>query len=234
MQTWLLDIFGGVLNGLAIILVGIWAAVFAWDKERGKEHPSGGKKPRPSRAKSRISTLLLTIVILLAVSSTAFQIVSAFQHHAADTQLVRYYDDQFNNMTQKRKMAALALREFMAKKRWSLVTNNIDGLDSVLSFFDSLGNEVSHGAISPETAHEYFQGDISPYYQASLEYIFETRTNEGESAATFEFIKPLFDDVQKVEAKKSGRNVADLKLSDAALKEYLDSEINSPNLKDGK
>jgi hypothetical protein len=233
MQTWIVDALGGVMSSLALLLIAIWVGVYAREGESLRNGTSH-RKPKRTKATSHAAVSLLIAVVVLASGSAVFQIISAFQRHATDTQLIRYYDDQFSNMTQKRKLAASALEEYMIKKKWSLVTNNTDGLDDVLNFFDALGNDVRHGAISANVAHEYFQADIAPYYQASQEYISESRTNEGDSEATFEFIKPLYDDVQRIEAKKANRTIEELRLSDSALKIYLDSEINAANLKDAK
>jgi hypothetical protein len=148
MPNWLVDALGAILNGLALIVLGIWTAVLS-AREAGKRSSSGDSHKIPS-----IHVVLLGILIGLIAVSLVFQLVAA-HHQVYDTDLARYYEDKFNkDMTQKRYHAALALKEYYQKGSWSSVTNSTTGLDYVLGFFEDLGYDEQHGRISPQVAHQ--------------------------------------------------------------------------------
>ena len=65
--------------------------------------------------------------------------------------LIKNYDSEFENMTKKRALAAIAILEFLSKGNWSSVTNNTDGLDEVLGFFDTLGYGLEKKQFDAET-----------------------------------------------------------------------------------
>jgi hypothetical protein len=147
-----------------------------------------------------------------------------------DPSLIRKYDDQFEGMTKKRLQAALAVQEYMKKGDWNLVKANTDGLDDVLGFFETLGYDEQHGTISPEAVHEYFFDDIAAYYLTCRDYITISQKQDG--SATFENIKPLFDDVVKIEAGKNHTTIAAVTRSTSDLADYFKTEANAVNLRE--
>jgi len=149
-----------------------------------------------------------------------------------ETKLAEDYDHEFKSMTQKRAKAAVAIHEYLSKGDWNLVTNNTDALDEVLGFFEKIGYNEQRGLISPDVVYEYFCDDIMAYYQASAGYITKVQKSEGETV--FSNIKPLFDVVVEIEAKKEHTNVAAVGFEKADLIDYFKSETNSVNLKENK
>lgn len=212
------------MNSVALIILAVWASIFARE---------GGTQSKRSKSKSRASAALLTFAILFACGGIGFQIFSAFQHHTNDTTLARYYSDKWDNCTQKRKLAAITLVEYLEKGNWNSVTNDTYALNAVLGFFDTLGHDVLCGQMSAKAAHEHFVADIEVYYQASAEYIVDTESDTADKT-TFENVKPLFDEVVKIEASKNKKAISGFRLSKADLLEYLQSEISAVNLKESK
>ncbi len=147
-----------------------------------------------------------------------------------DTALAKNYDDKFENMTQKRAKAAVAIQEYLSKGDWNLVTNNTDALDEVLGFFDIMGYDEQHGLVNPDVLHEYFCDDIMAYYLASAGYIAKLQKSEGQTV--YANIKPLYDIMVETEAKKEHTNTAAIRWDRADLIDYFKSETNSVNLKE--
>lgn len=216
MPSWFVDIIGGILNGLALIALAIWGTVFALHKD-----PQNTSKKR--RKNSRLPVLILWVVAVLIIASIAFQINSAFRHYVSDTEPIKYYDEKFDQIDQKRILACIALKEYYQKGNWNLVTNSTDGLDYVLGFWDNLGYDVQHGKISPQVAWQYFYDDIANYYQGSAEYI---ATAQQDDPTYFESLKPLYDSVAKIEAERRHCSIADPHINQTNYLEYLRSEID--------
>ena len=179
------------------------------------------RKPQSKAAQKFIFGKLLWVVCALAVFNTFAQYMASAHHRVYDTDIARVYDERFNRerMIASRVQAATALKEYHEKGKWDLVTNSIDGLDLVLGVFDDLGYDEQHGRISADVVHQYFYEDLEGYYQGSLEYI---ANYQKADPTVFANIKPLFNDVVRVQIQKSG-NVP--RLTDADYLEYLCSEI---------
>jgi hypothetical protein len=229
MASWVSEIVSSAMNTLAILVIGI-VTILSASTQGGK----GKKRP--------LSAYLWCVLLVLFMGiNLAFQIVTGFQRHAEEiqrhtynTDLIKNYEVKFDNMTKKRMLAATALSEYLQKGKWNVVTNDTDALDDVLGFFEELGYDEQKGVISAEVIHEYFDADVRFYYQASAEYIADSRVQNPDSATTFEYIKPLFEDVSKIEAKKSNRTAETLRFSEAEMLDYFQSETNTVNLKDSK
>jgi hypothetical protein len=227
MAPWVSETVLSIMNTLAIILLGIIGAIAANAENRKKNQPF--KLPGPKY----LWYLLGAVVVLGAV----FQVVTPFQKHTRemhqrtyDTILIKEFNREFENeMTQKRKLAAVAITEYLEKGNWDTVTNDTDAVDKVLEFFERIGFDEQRGVISAEVAHEYFSSDILFYYQACSNYIADTQTTEP---SAFEHIKPLADDILKIESKKTGKPVWDLRFSNEGMANYCDHEYNSFTLKD--
>ena len=151
---------------------------------------------------------------------------------STDINIAKNYDDRFESMTKKRASAAIAIREYLSKGDWNLVTNNTDGLDEVLGLFEIMGYDERRGLISPDVLHEYFYEDIVAYYQASAGYIAMVQKSDG--ASTYSNLKPLYDTMIKIEADKEHTNVDAVRWERADLINYFQSETNSVNLKEDK
>ena len=208
------------MNALALILLAIWASVFS-------SHESVSPTPINVHRKRRWNHILL-LIGLVALASGAFicQLVVAHRHSAYDTDAIKYYSDKFDSIEKKRVAAAAALKEYHQKGNWDAVTSSTYDLDYVLGFFDNLGYDEQHGRISAEVAWEYFYDDIANYYQGSSEYIANTQKDDP---TWFENIKPLFDDVTRIEAQRRHRLPAELRISDKDYLDYLQSEIDLKN-----
>ena len=149
--------------------------------------------------------------------------MASTHHRAYDTDAIKYYDEKFDKMEKQRVLAATALKEYYQKKNWDNVTNSTDSLDDVLGFFDQLGYDEQHGKISADVAWEYFYDDIADYYQGSFEYI---GISEKDDPTWFENIKPLYEDVVKVQAGRRNLSTSEVRISGKDYLEYLRTEID--------
>jgi len=215
MPNWIVDLLGSFMNGLALIALAIWAAVFSPREQQ--------KKP------NRLHIFILWILAILIIASLVFQILSAFRHYSYDTELARYYEDnrfESSRMIEHRKQAAAALKEYLSStnKNWETLTNGTDDLDYVLGFFDELGYDQQHGRISADVIHEYFYADIVGYYQGAAQYI--AYSQKSDSTTDFSYVKLLFDSVREVESRKTRQPISALDWTDKELADYLKSEIS--------
>lgn len=215
MAIWAFEGVVTFMNALTLIVLAIIGVIAAL--------PENNRKPK-------VPGYLWAILALCVVGALVVQLISAKHHHDNSTDLARHYEDKFDGMPKKRNLAALVLIEYLEKGQWSVVTNETDGLDSVLGFFDRLGYDEQHGMISAKVVHQYFDGDVRVYYQASRAYIQESQLQGPDSESTFEYIKPLFENVLKVESKKTGRPVNSLYLSNDDLVNYLNAELRAVSL----
>jgi hypothetical protein len=227
--SWLIETLGAIMSLLALIILGIWTAVFALPayssptKRNKKKTGVGGSQPR----KRKLQIALLCVLFVLVTGSLLFQVMSAFHHYTYDTDAVKYYSDKFdsNRLVQWRITAARTLAEYRSgtNKKWDSLANGTDDLDEVLGFFDDLGYDEQHGKISAEVVYQEFYQDIFFYYQCSEEYI--SYCQKTDSKEDYVSIKPMFDDIEKIESKKTGQPISALAWSDKDISDYLKSEM---------
>lgn len=144
-------------------------------------------------------------------------------------QIIKQYDAKFDAMTAKRAKAGIVCLEFLSKTNWNAVTNDTDGLDEVLGFFDLLGYDLQNQKVSSNDVYEYFCDDIVAYYQASKGYIDNAH---AEDPTAWVHIQPMFQTMALINSKQSPKTaVSDIYFSPAELMKYFKSETNSINLK---
>jgi hypothetical protein len=222
MQNWIVEALALFLNVLALFALtalGTRAAILAT-----RQHHSTTVTQRKKNTWLEMAGWIVAIASLIL--GLILQLLAASNHHAYDTDAIKYYDEKFDNMEKKRISAATVLKEYYEKKNWDAVTNSTDDLDYVLGFWDELGYDEQHGKISANVAWEYFYDDIADYYQGSIEYI---AVAQKDDPTWYENIKPLFDDVTKIQAQRKHRLPADMKISGKDYLEYLRSEIDLKN-----
>jgi hypothetical protein len=185
----------------------------------------------PSRKKAKKSlgwfkthlSGLIWVAFVLSIFGGFANYMAASHHRLYDTDLAHYYEDRYEEkMIRHRVSAANALKEYRVKHDWLLVTNSTAGIDEVLGFLDTLGYDEQHGKISADAVHEFFFDDIDGYYRCCEAYIAKEQKSEGQTV--FEYVKPLFDDVTKVESAKSSRSVSSMAWTDKDVDDWIDSE----------
>jgi hypothetical protein len=227
--SWLIETLGVAMNGLALIIITIWAAVIT-PREYLSPVKEGKKKAKvveSSPKKRKLHIVLLCALIVLVACSFTLQVMSAFHQHTYDTDTIKYYRDKFDSdrLVQWRIKAARTLAEYRSgtNKKWDSLANGTDDLDEVLGFFDDLGYDEQHGKISAEVVYQEFYQDIFFYYQCSEEYI--SYCQKTDSKEDYVSIKPMFDDIEKIESKKTGQPISALAWSDKDISDYLKSEM---------
>ena len=150
----------------------------------------------------------------------------------ASITIIKNYESEFENMTKKRASAAVAILEFLSKGNWSSVTNNTDGLDDVLGFFDTLGYALERKQFDSDTVYEYFCDDILSYYQGSQEYI--DKIHQSDPTALVH-LKPLYDSMRTAAANQPPKvGISEIYFIKPELIKFFQSETNSVNLKEEK
>jgi hypothetical protein len=161
---------------------------------------------------------IAVVVIGTIVSHT----MAAAHHHNYDPELVLRFEDKFDGMKQQRAQAATAIYEYLQKGNWDSVTNT-DDLDNVLGFFDELGFYWKNGEMSATVLHEHFYDVLEIYYQGASGYI--AKDQKQESATDFEYVKPLFKTLAKIEAKRARQQTFDYISDTNIYLENLKSEM---------
>ncbi len=227
--VWLVEILALFLNSLALfalIALGTRAAIHATRQQHFADQVRRSKNQPPIHITSKRPWLEMagwTVAFASLILGLILQLMAASSHNNYDTDTIKNYDQKFDKMVQERISAATALKEYYQKGNWDAVTNSTDGLDYVLGFWDNMGYDEQHGKISANVAWQYFYDDIADYYQGSFEYI---AISQKDDPTWFENIKPLFDDVTKIEGKRRNRQPAELHISGTNYLEYLRSEID--------
>lgn len=143
-------------------------------------------------------------------------------------QVIKQYGDKFDAMTAKRRDAGIACLEYLSKTNWDLVTNNTDGLEDVLNFFDLMGYDMENRRVSSNDVYEYFCDDIISYYQVSKDYIDNVQTNDP---TAWVHLKPMYEAMKVIDAAKPPKVTTDeIYFTSPELVKYFKSETNSVNL----
>lgn len=227
--SWIVDYFAIAMSTLTVVVLGIIGVLAAKAHQNAPHTAQVGQSPksRPEKMvvprQKQIPTYLWVLLAICVSLTLVFQMVAAMEHHAYDTESIKYYDEKFDKMQHARMLAATVLMEVHKSGNWNTPTNQTDSLDDVLGFFDQLGYDEQHGKISADVAWEYFYDDIADYYQGSVEYI---AISQKDDPTWFDNIKPLYNDVAKVQAAKTHRQLTELHISDEDYLDYLRSEIN--------
>jgi hypothetical protein len=206
------DILAATFNSLTLVLLSVLSL---WQLT--------GRPKRAHRAIKRILWALLPVCVILGLF---FQITAAIHKQTYNHDLILHYEDKFDEkMVQQRSLAAKAVTEYLKTRNWNSVTNKeyLDNLETVLGLFDELGFYWQSGDISATVIHEHFYSDIRTYCQESVNYMHAEQKRE--SSADWEYVEPLFNEVTKIEAKRTGTTIAQCVWDTNSLKEYLDAEI---------
>ncbi|HXC34358.1 MAG TPA: hypothetical protein VNV43_00685 [Candidatus Acidoferrales bacterium] len=142
---------------------------------------------------------------------------------------IKQYDEKFDAMTAKRRIAGIACLEYLSKTNWDLVTNDTDGLDDVLNFFDVMGYEMESKQVSSNDVYEYFCDDIISYYQTSKGYVDKIETDDPTAWVHF---KPLYATMVIMNAAEPPKvSTNEIYFLPSELVKYFKAETNSVNLK---
>jgi len=145
-----------------------------------------------------------------------------------DVDTGKKYDDEFENMAAKRSSAGIVCLEYLSKTNWDLVTNDTDGLDDVLGFFNLLGYAMEKQEISSNDVYEYFCDDILAYYQTSKGYIDKIQKDDPTELV---HLKPLYDIMRIEAAAQPPVTTPDqIYFIKPELRKIFKSETNSINL----
>jgi hypothetical protein len=148
---------------------------------------------------------------------------------ADSLQIIKQYDDKFEAMTAKRAKAGTACLEYLSKTNWDLVTNDTDGLDDVLNFFDLMGYDMESQKVSSNDVYEYFCDDIISYYQGSENYVGKIQKDDP---TAWVHLKPMFEAMKTIDAEKPPKIAPDeVYFLTPELIKYFKRETNSVNLK---
>jgi hypothetical protein len=143
---------------------------------------------------------------------------------------IKTFDEKWQNMTRKRASAAVAVQEYFSRGKWDGVTNDTDGLDAVLGFFDTLGYDEEQGLVSTNAVYEYFCDDVLSYYQASSNHVAEIQKSDP---TALPHLQPLYQTMRNVAADKPPKIMPqEIYFIQPELDKYFRSETNSVNLKD--
>jgi hypothetical protein len=141
---------------------------------------------------------------------------------------IKRYDDKFDNMAAKRARAGIVCLEYLSKTNWDLVTNDTDGLDDVLNFFDLMGYDMEKQRVSSNDVYEYFCDDIISYYQVSEGYIDKIQKDDP---TAWVHLKPMFDTMRIIDASKPPKiTTNEVYFIPPELVKYFRKETNSVNL----
>ena len=142
---------------------------------------------------------LLWVAFILAVFALIAQFAASAHHNNFRTDIIFKYDDKFESMKKERSEAAAELYGHLQKGDLNSLTN-APALDDVLGVFDDLGFYWKNKEVSDEVLYQEFYDSIRTYCQPSEFYITNAQRDEPDA---FENIKPLFDHLTEIEAKKT-------------------------------
>jgi hypothetical protein len=143
---------------------------------------------------------------------------------------IQIINDEFEKMTVKRQKAGIVCLEYLSKGDWNLVTNNTDGLDDVLNFFDGVGYSLENQKVSSNDVYEYFSDDIIAYYQTCKDRIHAIHTNDD---TELPYITHLYETMRIVTASQPpAETVTDVYYEKPELIKIFQSETNAVTLKD--
>jgi hypothetical protein len=205
-------ILATLFNSIALIILGILGT---W---------SLSARPRKWHRKTR-KVLWFTLIVSV-VLSLAFQVSSSYHEQTYKNDLILRYQDRYEEkLTGDRAQAAKAISDYLHNGNWKSVTNqyNIDGLENVLAFYDELGFYWRHGEISSDVLYEHFYYEMRIYCQPTMGYIRDNQKTD--SVADWEYVEPLFSELTRIEASKTGKSIKDCTWDAKTLTENLDSEI---------
>jgi len=185
------------------------------------------KTSKREKASHRLIRKTIWPVLVVSIClGWVFQFISLLHKNTYRSDLVLRFQDTFaEKLVRERAEAATAINEYLQKRNWNAVTNenNIDSLETVLSFFDELGFYWKHGEISATVLHEHFYSDMRTYCQEAIGYMNKERKKE--SVTDWEYVEPLFNELTRVEAKRVGKNVTNCVWKTETLQQYLKSEM---------
>jgi hypothetical protein len=143
---------------------------------------------------------------------------------------IQKFNDEFEKMTVKRQRAGIVCLEYLSKTNWNLVTNNTDGLDDVLNFFDGLGYALQSQRVSTNDVYEYFSDDILAYYQTCEDRIHIIQSNDD---TELPHLTQLYETMRiETAAQPPADTVTDVYFEKPGLIKLFQSETNSVTLRE--
>jgi hypothetical protein len=175
------------------------------------------------RRRHRLKITMWFVAVAFIGSSIFIQ--SSAQHHEWEYKndlVLRYQDRYEDQMVDSRIAAANAVSIYLIKGNWDADTNqyDIDSLENVLAFYDELGFYWKNHEVSTDVLYEHFSYDMRMFCQAGMNYIQTKRS----SPTDWEYVKPLFDELTRIEAKRAGKSIRDCEWNAALYQENLNSE----------
>jgi hypothetical protein len=133
------------------------------------------------------------------------------------------FQDRFDGATMKDARVRAAQALLANKADLTHIENEaLADVDDVLDFFEDVGLYQRADHISPELAHHHFFHWTRGYWQAAKPYVEAWRVKEP---ARWNHVEELFDTSCDLELKEQGGTREGLRLSDSALDEFLQQEI---------
>ena len=206
------SILGTFFNSLALILLGILGT---WSLSK-----------RPKAWHRQVRKTIWFALVISVVFSLFFQIFASIHKRTYKNDLVLRYQDRYEEkLTDARAQAAKAITDYLQTGNWQSVTNqaNLDALEDVLAFYDELGFYWKNGEISSDVLYEHFYYDMRIYCQPTIGYIHANQKTD--SPADWENVEPLFNELTRIEANKTGKSIKDCTWDTNTLTQNLNSEI---------
>src|SRR5271154_5674851 len=152
----------------------------------------------------RLKITMWFVAVTFIGSSILIQALA--QHHEWEYKndlVLRYQDRYEDQMIDSRIAAANAVSIYLQKGNWNADTNqyDVDGLENVLAFYDELGFYWKNHEVSTDVLYEHFYNDMRTYCQAGMNYI----QTKSDSPTDWEYVKPLFDELTRMESERTGR-----------------------------
>jgi hypothetical protein len=210
MQEWVWQSITTATNTALAITLAFWGIATA--------------KAAKGKTRTRGLTKSFWVVLALGVLTVVVQVLTAIEHNAYRTDLVLRYQDKFDHLKHERAEGASAILDYLQKGSWDDVDDaKLDSLEEVLGLFDELGFYWKHGQLSAAVLYEHFYDYMRIYCQETRGYIEEQQ--RAESPDVWEYVRPLFENLAQIEAKKTHRRPEDCRWDRAGLEEGLKAEI---------
>jgi hypothetical protein len=181
---------------------------------------------KPNASERLIKKSLWTGLTLSVVLSLIFQYWASVHLHTYKSDMILRFEDKFDEkLLRERAEAATAISEYLKTRNWVVVTNDYElaSLEDVLGFFDELGFYWKNGEVSEDVLYEHFYDSMRTYCQETEGYIRKEQAKD--SITDWEYVKPMFVELTKMEVKKTGRSQADCVWTTNMLQNSLQSEM---------
>jgi hypothetical protein len=175
---------------------------------------------RPSPVPSLIPTWPFYFLVFAAVFAVAVQTIVNCRKDWYNPTLALKYEDLFDSKPIL-KARATAAKQFQKDGAYNA---NSKEIETVLDVFETIGFYVMHDEISPEVAHHHFDYWIRGYVETAEEYIKDRRRK---APTIYEHVEYLLAQTSTVEAKKLHKHLAETRLSQEEIKEFIIEEVTA-------